>query len=47
MTPESELGATLVEYALVLLLIAIGTVALVQGLGGSVLDLFTAVVDDF
>jgi Flp pilus assembly pilin Flp len=42
-----ELGATMVEYSLVLLLIAIGTIALVHVLGISVLDMFTAALDSF
>ena len=47
MTASRELGATLVEYGMILFLVVIGAITLVQSLGGSVLDVFTSVLNGF
>jgi Flp pilus assembly pilin Flp len=47
LTASRELGATLVEYGLILFVVAIGAITLVQSLGGSVLDMFTSVLSGF
>lgn len=43
--PPLDLGATMVEYGLILLLVVIGALGLVAALGGSVLDIFTELAD--
>lgn len=43
--PKNQRGATLVEYALILGLIAIVSIAILGVLGGSVHDLFSEVND--
>ena len=47
MTASRELGATLVEYGMILFLVVIGAITLVQSLGGAVLDMFTSVLNGF
>ena len=45
MTFDATRGSTMIEYAMIVLLVILVTLALIQLLGGSVLDMFQSLVD--